>query len=161
MVIRFLLDFYLYTFITILMYYNICVYYYRWFQRQSGDHVGYRSTRLQRLLNNVEVRGDKVKIQLNLQTIHIYIPIYLTQFSYISLFNMTLTFLCINDLETTTFLMTFTSLFFSRLAVMNLPKTDSITIVYQPDLDLLVAGCERSCYAWKIDKVKRSKEKHV
>ena len=111
MVIRFLLYFYLYTFITILMYYNICVYYYRWFQRQSGDHVGYRSTRLQRLLNNVEVRGDKVKIQLNLQTIHIYIPIYLTQFSYISLFNMTLTFLCINDLETTTFLMTFTSLF--------------------------------------------------
>jgi len=112
MVIRFLLYFYLYTFITILMYYNICVYYYRWFQRQSGDHVGYRSTRLQRLLNNVEVRGDKVKIQLNLQTIHIYIPIYLTQFSYISLFNMTLTFLCINDLETTTFLMTFTSHFF-------------------------------------------------
>ena len=47
------------------------------------------------------------------------------------------------------------SVFFtsSQLSVLSLPSTDAISMIISPDLDMLVAGCEESCYAWNLKKL--------
>ena len=49
--------------------------------------------------------------------------------------------------------------FFDRqIASLRLPNTDAIGMVVCPDLDVLVAGCEKSCYAWDVKKLSVGKK---
>ena len=45
------------------------------------------------------------------------------------------------------------SIHFSQMSVLSLPNTDAISMSVSPDLNVLVAGCEKSCYAWNLKKL--------
>ena len=47
----------------------------------------------------------------------------------------------------------FTICRFSQTASLRLPGTDAINLVVCPVSDTIVAGCEKSCYAWDVKKL--------
>ncbi|KAL4223491.1 hypothetical protein ACF0H5_016962 [Mactra antiquata] len=49
------------------------------------------------------------------------------------------------------------SITWSQKAIFTLPGTDAITLVINDQLNLLIAGCESSCYAWNLDKLEKKK----
>ncbi|KAH3891681.1 leucine-rich repeat and WD repeat-containing protein 1-like [Dreissena polymorpha] len=52
------------------------------------------------------------------------------------------------------------SIRWSRCAVLSLNKTDAISLMIEPMLNVLLVGCETSCFAWSIDKIKEEKNTH-
>lgn len=52
------------------------------------------------------------------------------------------------------------SIKWSQKAVFTLPKTDTICLAVNSELEVLIAGCEESCYGWKLQKLYKN-EKNI
>jgi len=45
----------------------------------------------------------------------------------------------------------------SKKAVLRMQQTDAISIVLDPGLDMLVAGCDQSCFGWDLARLNKKK----
>ncbi|XP_060587603.1 leucine-rich repeat and WD repeat-containing protein 1-like [Ruditapes philippinarum] len=50
------------------------------------------------------------------------------------------------------------SIKWKQRAVLTLPKTDTICLVVNSELEVLIVGCENSCYGWKLEKLYKNEK---